>query len=80
MDRPASAQPSVFALASHGMTRIKEWAARGNAKQKSFAPRSCHLVSLPRNAALQASFGGLVREGIWRIPPMGLLSPAGIRP
>jgi hypothetical protein len=35
LDRPASEQPSVFALASHGMTRIKEWAARGRAKQRA---------------------------------------------
>ena len=35
LDRPASEQPSVFTLASHGMTRIKEWAARGKAKQRA---------------------------------------------
>ena len=35
LDRPGSEQPSVFTLASHGMTRIKEWAARGKAKQRA---------------------------------------------
>ena len=35
LDRPASEHPSVFTLASHGMTRIKEWAARGKAKQRA---------------------------------------------
>jgi hypothetical protein len=35
IDHPAKEQPSAFAIASHGITRIKEWATRGNAKQRA---------------------------------------------
>jgi hypothetical protein len=35
LDHPANEHPSVYAMASHGMTRIKEWAARGKAKQRA---------------------------------------------
>jgi hypothetical protein len=35
LDRPASEQPSPLALASYGLTRIKEWAARGKTKQRA---------------------------------------------
>jgi len=35
IDRPANEQPSAFAIASHGLTRIKEWATRGKAKQRA---------------------------------------------
>jgi len=35
MDPPISGAPSPFALASYGLTRIKEWAARGNVKQRT---------------------------------------------
>jgi hypothetical protein len=34
-DGAASDPPSPFALAAHGVTRIKEWASRGNAKQRA---------------------------------------------
>jgi hypothetical protein len=35
IDRPAKEQPSAYAIAGHGITRIKEWAARGKAKQRA---------------------------------------------
>lgn len=35
LDSLASVQPSSFTLASHGITRIKEWATRGKAKQRA---------------------------------------------
>ena len=35
IDRAPSDQDSPFAMASHGVTRIKEWASRGNAKQRA---------------------------------------------
>ena len=35
LDRLASDQSSVFAMAGHGITRIKEWATRGKAKQRA---------------------------------------------
>jgi len=35
IDRPVNGQPSAFAIASHGITRIKEWAARGKARQRA---------------------------------------------
>jgi hypothetical protein len=35
LERPAGEQDSPFALAGHGITRIKEWAARGNTKQRA---------------------------------------------
>lgn len=35
LDSATNQQPSAFAIASHGITRIKEWAARGEAKQRA---------------------------------------------
>ena len=35
LDPPARDQYSPVTLASHGITRIKEWAARGKAKQRA---------------------------------------------
>ena len=35
LDRPAREQPSAYAIAGHGITRIKEWATRGKAKQRA---------------------------------------------
>ena len=35
IDRPAKERPSAYAIAGHGITRIKEWAARGKAKQRA---------------------------------------------
>jgi hypothetical protein len=35
LDRPADDQRSHFALAAHGITRIKEWANRGGVKQRA---------------------------------------------
>ena len=35
LDRPANEQLSPFTIAGHGMTRIKEWATRGKAKQRA---------------------------------------------
>src|ERR1700692_4812848 len=52
----------------------------GQSQATGFAPRSGHPVPLSWNVALQASLGGLVREGTWRFPPVGLSSPAGICP
>ena len=35
LDRPANEQLSPYTIAGHGMTRIKEWATRGKAKQRA---------------------------------------------
>jgi len=35
LDPVARDQHAHFAMASHGITRIKEWAAQGNAKQRA---------------------------------------------
>ena len=35
LDRPANEQLSPYTIAGHGMTRIKEWASRGKAKQRA---------------------------------------------
>src|ERR1700761_8265155 len=41
-------EPSPFALASHGLTRIKEWAARGEAKQRALRHDLVTLLICPQ--------------------------------
>jgi len=43
-----SDQTSPFALASHGLTRIKEWAARGDTKQRALRHDLVTLLICPQ--------------------------------
>jgi hypothetical protein len=48
LDRAVPDQPSPFVLASHGLTRIKEWAARGETKQRALRHDLVTLCMCPQ--------------------------------
>ena len=77
LDCPANEQPSVFTLASHGMTRIKEWAARGKAKQRALRHDLVTLSLCPEmlpckhpSAAWCAREHGVSRQWASRLAPL----------
>jgi len=47
-DPPASGAPSPFAMASYGLTRIKEWATRGGTKQRALRHDLVTLCMCPQ--------------------------------
>jgi hypothetical protein len=69
LDRPAGDEPSHFAMAGHGLTRIKEWAARGNTRQRALRHDLVTLCMCPQflpckrpSAAWVARQHGVSRE------------------
>jgi hypothetical protein len=48
LNHPVSDQTSPFALASHGLTRIKEWAARGKTRQRALRHDLVTLLICPQ--------------------------------